>query len=67
MEFEKLNEEERASFTEGKCPDCGAPLREGPCGGLSITYLCTRGPTRIALELSLGRYADWERCEVSHG
>jgi hypothetical protein len=37
---EKLNFQERVLFTKGCCPDCGAPVLEGPSGGLSVNYLC---------------------------
>jgi hypothetical protein len=37
---EKLNSQERALFVKGRCPDCGAPVLEGPHGGFSVNYLC---------------------------
>lgn len=37
---EHLTEEEAALFHSGKCPDCGAGLREGPHGGASINVYC---------------------------
>ena len=30
-----------------QCPDCGAVLMEGPCGGLSINVYCSGCPSRF--------------------
>lgn len=41
LDGERLDEEERAIFCTGQCPDCFGPLTEGPHGGLSVNVLCT--------------------------
>lgn len=39
-EMEKLDSDELARFRGGACADCGAPLIEGPHGGLSVNWRC---------------------------
>jgi len=38
--YEKCSPEEHKAVAAHTCPDCGAPLREGPHGGLSVNWLC---------------------------
>lgn len=40
-EGEQCLPHERNDVRAGKCPDCGAALREGPHGGLSVNWYCT--------------------------
>jgi hypothetical protein len=42
QEQEELDHEERRVFRSGLCPDCSAPLEEGPHGGLSVNMYCSR-------------------------
>ncbi len=42
QEQEELDDEELAVFYGDQCPDCFADLTEGPHGGLSVNYYCSR-------------------------
>jgi hypothetical protein len=37
---ESCTEEESKMVGSHLCPDCGGPLYDGPCGGLSINMYC---------------------------
>lgn len=59
-----LSPDETRFVYAGKCPDCGGPLNpNGPTGGLTLTYLCERGPTRITHDLAM-RFIDGPRCDT---
>jgi hypothetical protein len=39
---DKLTDREEAIFKKMSCPDCGAVLWQGPMGGMSVNYKCSR-------------------------
>ena len=55
MKMIKVTKKENKLLLQNKCPDCLEELKEGPSGGGSINYICTKCGARFNFGLYFER------------
>jgi len=58
MDNKELTEKQRKRLWEGKCADCEGELLEGPHGGCSINWQCSKCNNKFNVCVHPGTFAE---------